>query len=186
MVACQSGGMALPITDLGRRLRAALHAAAGAPRLFRAARSAGAGPVESGELLSLSAVVLFVVAPRAAGVPGRQNAVRHFVWQALLAARYGERVARGVADAQEHGSVQPLDSATDRRNNAAGLAHGVARATDLGASSLRRTLRDLLRAGLAAWDAGELATVSAGLPAADAGHRARRGWRGRATPRTRP
>jgi hypothetical protein len=130
--------------------------------------------------------VLFVVAPRAAGVPGRQNAVRHFVWQALLAARYGERVARQVAEAQERGSVQPLDSETDRRNNAAGLAYGVAHATEIGALSRRRAMRDLLRAGLAAWDAGELAAVSAGQPAADAGPRARRGWRGRATPRTRP
>jgi len=186
MLACQSGAMALPSPALGRRLRAALHAAAGAPRLFRAARSAGVGPVDAVKLLFLSAVVLFIVAPRAAGVPGRQNAVRHFAWQALLAARYGERVARVVADAQEHGSVQPLDSATDRLNNAAGVAHGVAHATDLGTGPLRRALPDLLRAGLAAWDAGELATVSAGHPAAGAARRARRGWRARAIPRTRP
>lgn len=173
-------------TVLGSRLRAALHAAAGAPRLHRAARTAGAGPVDALELLVQSAVVLFVVAPRAAGVPGRQNAVRHFVWQALLAARYGERVARQVGDAQEQGSAQPLDSEADRRNNAAGLAYGVAHASELGARSRRRALQHLLEAGLAAWDAGELAAVSAGRPAAAAGHRARRGWRGRATPRTRP
>jgi hypothetical protein len=167
-----------------RRLRAALHAAGGAPRLFRAARGAGAGPLESGWLLVTSAVVLLVVAPRAAGAPGRQNAVRHFVWQALLTARHGEGVARAVADAQEHGSAQPADSATDRHNNAVAQAYGAAHAHELAAGSTAAALRALLRAGLAMWDTGELAGVSAAPAAGHAGRR-RRGWRGRATPRTR-
>lgn len=176
--------MGAPGTRLRSLLRAALHAAGGAPRLFRAARSAGAGPVESIRLLATSALVLFVVAPRAAGVPGRQNAVRHFVWQAVLTARHGELVAHAVAEAQEHGSVRGEDSAIDRRNNEAGRAYGVAHADQLSASSEPAALRTLLHAGLSRWDAGQLVGLS-GEPGAVRAGRRRRGWRGRATPRTR-
>lgn len=176
--------MESPGTRLRGRLRAALHAAGGAPRLFRAARSAGAGRWESARILGASALVLLVVAPRAAGVPGRQNAVRHFVWQALISARHGEEVARAVAEAQEHGSTRPSDTATDHRNNAAGRAHGLAHAGQLRAGSTSAALRTLLEAGLATWEAGELAGLSDQRAATRAGRR-RRGSRGRARPRRR-
>lgn len=166
-------------------VRAALHAAGGAPQLFRAARSAGAGRVESIRLLATSALVLFVVAPRAAGVPGRQNAVRHFVWQAVLSARHTEHVAHAVAEAQEHGSVREKDSAVDRHNNEAGRAYGVAHADQLSATSEPAALGSLLHVGLTKWEAGELAGLSDGPAAARAARRRRRGWRGRATPRRR-
>lgn len=174
------------LNRVGRQLRAATRAAAGTPRLFRAARRSGAGRRDAVDVLVCSAFVLFAVAPRAAGVPGRQNAVRHFVWQALLAARHGEPVARAVADAQELGAVQPLDSESDRRNNAVGLAYGVAHAGQLGTRSLRRASHTLLAAGLRAWEAGELSAVSPAHGGRVAGRRARRGWPGRATPRRRP
>lgn len=174
--------MGAPGTRLRSLLRAALHAAGGAPRLFRAARSAGAGPVESIRLLATSALVLLVVAPRAAGVPGRQNAVRHFVWQAALNARHGEQVAHAVAEAQEHGSVRGRDSAIDRSNNEAGRAYGLAHADQLSATSASAALGTLLHVGLTKWDAGELAGLSVERAAAGAGRR-RRGWRGRATTR---
>jgi hypothetical protein len=174
--------MSVPGTRIRSDFRAALHAAGGAPRLFRAARRAGAGRGESLQLLVSSAIVLFLVAPRAAGEPGRQNAVRHFVWQASLTARHGEVVARAVADAQEQGSTQPLDSTTDRRNNAVAQEYGAAHASELSALPVSTALRELLRVGLAKWGAGELA-VSAG-PAAGSAAPRRRGWRGRATPRT--
>ncbi|HEX2896081.1 MAG TPA: hypothetical protein VHO29_18900 [Marmoricola sp.] len=163
------------------RLRAAFHAAAGAPKLYRAARGEGAGRLQAARMLALSAVVLFVVAPRAAGVPGRQNAVRHFVWQALLTARYGERVATAVADAQEQGAVDAADSAVDRHNNAVAHAYASAHAEQLAALSTGAALRPLFEAALAHWEAGEL---SGGRAAARAARRRRRGWRGRATPRT--
>jgi len=190
-----------PVATLRARLRAALHAAAGTPRLFRAARRAGAGPVESARLLVESAVVLFLVAPRAAGAPGRQNAVRHFVWQALVTARHGQAVARAVADAQEDGTVDARDSALDRDNNAVGQAYGAAHAGYLSSAPTSRALRLLLGAGLAAWESGELSGRPHGRPkgrftgrfsgrkgahaAGHAGVRRRRGWPGRATPRSR-
>jgi hypothetical protein len=165
------------------RLRAALHAAGGAPRLYRAARLAGASPTDAVRVLALSARVLLLVAPRAAGVPGRQNAVRHFVWQAALTARHDRAVAEAVADAQERGSVQPLDSAADLRNNATGQAYGAEHAAALAELSLRRALRDLLAVALDLWAAGDLATARSA--AARAARRRRRGSQGRARPRTR-
>jgi hypothetical protein len=167
---------------LAARAQAAAHAAAGAPRLYRAARGAGASRAGAVRVLATSALVLFVVAPRAAGVPGRQNAVRHFVWQAALTARHGEGVARAVADAQEAGSVQPLDSAADLANNASGRAYGSEHANALAGVPLRRALGDLLTVALDLWTAGELATARSA--AARAARRRRRGSRGRARPRT--
>jgi hypothetical protein len=166
---------------LRENLRAALHAIAGAPRLYAAARRAGAGRTEAARVLATSAVVLLVVAPRAAGVPGRQNAVRHFVWQALLTVRSGEAVAGAVAAAQEHDSAQPEDSAVDAQNNLVAQEYGVAHSGELATMSDRAAFRELLRVGLAKWDAGEL---SGGRAAARAARRRRRGSRGRATPRT--
>jgi hypothetical protein len=164
-------------------LRAGVHAAAGVPKLYRAARRAGLGAKGGLDVLMCSAIVLLVIAPRAAGVRGRQNAVRHFVWQALLAARHGEGVAREVARTQEEGSMQPLDSATDLRNNAIGQAYGTAHARELDGRSLRATLDELLRVGLAKWQAGELVSASARPATAFADRRRRGGWRDRATPR---
>ena len=164
-----------------RRGRGALPAAAGAPGLYRAARAAGTGRRDAVAMLLLSAVVLFVVAPRAAGVRGRQNAVRHFVWQALLTARYGTEVARALGDAQERGGTDPADAAADRHNNAVAQAYGAAHSRDLRDSSTAAALRALLRAGLRLWDSGELAAT--GSPGAARAGRRRRGSPGRATPR---
>ncbi|HET6167795.1 MAG TPA: hypothetical protein VFE07_13275 [Marmoricola sp.] len=175
----------MPLPGIARvraNFRAALHALLGAPRLYRAARRAGAGVIDALGLLGTSALVLFVIAPRAAGVAGRQNAARHFVWQALLTARYGEPVAQAVGRAQEAGSVQPRDSAVDLHNNAAGQAYGAAHAVELAGVSVFDAAGAALRAALAAWDAGELATTRA-PGAGPAGHRRRRGSTGRATPR---
>jgi hypothetical protein len=175
--------MRAQVTGTVRRGRAAMHAAAGAPRLYRAARDAGAGRGDAVTILLLSAVVLFVVAPRAAGVPGRQNAVRHFVWQALLTARHGEQVARALADTQERGSTDPADSAADRHNNDVAQAYGAANARALRDCSTTAALRALLQAGLRLWDGGELATTAA--PGAARAGRRRRGSPGRARPRRR-
>jgi hypothetical protein len=183
MLACQAGVMGL-VARTWYSVRAAVHAALGVPRLFRSARRAGAGYRDATDVLICSAWVLFVVAPRAAGAHGRQNAVRHFVWQAVLTARHGEGVARSVADAQEQGSVQPLDSAADRRNNSVGQAYGAAHSRELHDLPLRTTMAELLEVGLTKWRAGELAATRGEHATASAAPRRRRGSRGRATPRT--
>ena len=141
---------------LGERVHALSHASRAAPRLYRAARGAGATVPAAAGLLGWSAVVLLVVAPRAAGVRGRQNAVRHFVWQALLAARYGDDVARAVARAQEAGSPDRADSSVDQHNNAVAQAYGRTHAEQLRGRSTPAVLSDLLAAGLEAFAAGEL------------------------------
>ena len=171
---------------LPRFVRPVLHAAGGAPRLYRAARDAGTGRIEALRLLVTSAVVLLLVARRAAGVPGRQNAVRHFVWQAELATRHGPGVARAVAEAEERDSTRPRDSAIDRRNNAIGREYAAGHATELAGLGAVAGLRRLLRVGLARWDAGELAgPVRVGRAGRSAADRRRRSWPGRAMPPSR-
>ncbi|MGO4258383.1 DUF6973 domain-containing protein [Marmoricola sp. RAF53] len=139
------------------RVHAGAHAGRGAPRLYRAARAAGASRFDAARMLAWSGVVLLVVSPRAAGVAGRQNAVRHFVWQAMVTARYGAEVARRVADAQESGTPDATDSAVDVRNNAVARSYGSAHADELGSLSTFALLRHLLAAALSRWEAGELA-----------------------------
>ena len=156
MMACHSGVVRPLGTSWRGQLRAAVHALAGTPRLFAAAHRAGAGLRGSVRVLVTSAEVLFLVAPRAAGVPGRQNAVRHFVWQAALTARHGSAVATAVGEAQERGSTRSRDSAADRHNNAVGRRHGAAHAEELARLPSRAALDSLLGAALAAWEAGEL------------------------------
>ena len=118
-------------------IRAAIHAATGVPRLFAAALRAGAGPAGAAQVVAISAAATTVATRRGRGVPGRQNAVRHFVWQALLTARLGVPLAQAIADAQEVGTPDPRDSEVDRHNNAVGQQHGAANAVGLAGLSVR-------------------------------------------------
>lgn len=149
--------MAATAPSLRTIVRTARNAIGGAPRLYRAARQAGASGREAGAVVAISAGTLLVAARRAPGRPGRQNAVRHFTWQAVLTARHGRTVASAVADAQERGSVRLRDTAVDQRNNAAGQAWGHAHEQELTASTVRGALDLAATAALAKWDAGELA-----------------------------
>jgi hypothetical protein len=101
------------------------------PRLFAAALRAGAGPVGATQVVLISGAAASVAARRGRGEPGRQNAVRHFAWQALITARLGLPVAQAVAEAQETGSPDAADSRVDRHNNAAGQEYGAAHADEL-------------------------------------------------------
>jgi hypothetical protein len=144
-----------------RSLRTALatirNASVGAPRLHRAARHAGASSTAALDVLAASAAVLVVAARRGSGRRGRQNAVRHFTWQAVLTGRHGIHVATAVADAQERGSRRLRDTAVDQRNNAAGQAWGHAHERELAGQSLREAVDTAMTAALTKWDAGELA-----------------------------
>jgi len=140
-------------------LRTTLHAATGVPRLFAAAMRAGAGPVGSAQVVAISGAATSVAARRARGEPGRQNAVRHFVWQALVTARHGGAVARAVAEAQETGTSNPADSRVDRHNNTVGQEYGAAHADALGIGSVSKALEGLAGVALAKWESGELIWV---------------------------
>lgn len=141
-------------------IRAAIHAASGVPRLFSAALKAGASPVQAAQVVAISAGATSVATRRGRGVPGRQNAVRHFVWQALLTARHGVDLARAIAEAQEVGTPDRRDSEVDRHNNAAGQAYGARHAVDLAGLSMREACDRLAGVALEKWASGELLWVS--------------------------
>jgi len=140
-------------------LRTALHAATGVPRLVAAALRAGAGPVGAARVVAISGAAASVAARRARGERGRQNAVRHFVWQALVTARHGVAVARTVAEAQETGTANAADSRADRHNNAVGQEYGAAHAEALGTGSVSEALESLAGVALEKWAADELIWV---------------------------
>ena len=144
------------VRALALQVRAAARSARRSPLLYGAARRAGAGRWAALQALQLTGLALLLTPMRASGELGRVNAVRHFCWQAGLAARFGEPLAVALADAQEEGAVDPVDSAVDQRNNAAGRAYGRAHADELGGLGAWRVVFRLIDAGLAEWDAGNL------------------------------
>ncbi len=141
---------------MANRLATAIHAATGVPRIYSAALRAGASPVEAARVLAISRGALAVASQRGRGVPGRQNAVRHFAWQALLTARHGRPLAQAVAEAQESGTPNAADSRVDRHNNAAGQEYGAAHAEELASGTVSAALQRLAGVALAKWDRGEL------------------------------
>lgn len=143
----------------GQLVNAARSSAGGVPRLFRAARAAGASTTEAAAMLAASGAALAIAMRRSGRVPGRQNAVRHFIWQAYLVARYGEDVASAVGEAQESRSTDAKDSAVDQENNAVALTYAREHAEEIRAGSMHSTLERLTDVALAKWAAGELVRV---------------------------
>jgi hypothetical protein len=86
--------------------------------------------------------------------------VRHFVWQAWLAAAYGREVAEAVGRAHERVATDSVagraDSAVDRENNRLGQEYGVANAERIRASAMRPALSALADEAGRLWDAGQL------------------------------
>ncbi len=119
---------------------------------------AGLGPAGTIEVLRLSQAALRTAALEGRGVPGRTNAMRHFMWQAVLTARFGPGAARALAAAQESGSPNSKDSAVDEHNNAVGQAYG-AEHDELAAGSPSEVMSILVPVALAKWEAGELIWV---------------------------
>lgn len=144
---------------IGDLLRQAVQSSSGPARLYAAALRAGAGPAGGVEVLRISEAALRTAARHAGGVPGRTNAVRHFLWQALLTARLGLETARAVATAQEAGNLRPRDSQVDQHNNTVGQEHGAAHAAELRQGPLADALERLVPVALEKWDAGELIWV---------------------------
>lgn len=142
---------------LGTATHHVSHTAAKVPRILGAARGAGASTTDAVRLLALSTLVLLEATRRSRGRPWRENAVRHFAWQALLAARHGTSVAESVAAANEAGSTDTLDSAIDERNNAAGRAWATTHQDELTGVPLPQAVRRAFEEATRRWDVGELA-----------------------------
>jgi hypothetical protein len=137
----------------------AVHTATAVPRLYAAALRAGVGPVGAAEVLRISEAALRSAAAHGRGEPGRINALRHFMWQAALTARFGIAVAGPIATAQEDGSPARKDSRVDAHNNAAGQAYGAAHAEDLRVGSASDVMERLVPVALEKWAADELVWV---------------------------
>lgn len=140
-------------------LTTAIHAATGVPRLFAAALRAGASPAEAARVVAISGAATSMATRHGRGVPGRQNALRHFAWQALLTARHGRRLAEAVAVAQESGTPNAADSRVDRHNNGVGQDYGATHAADLVQGSVGDVMERLAEVALAKWESGELIRV---------------------------
>jgi hypothetical protein len=110
-------------------------------------------------VLRISQAALRAAASHGRGVTGRTNAMRHFMWQATLTARFGVDVARSIAAAQEAGTPSRRDSRVDDHNNAAGQAYGTEHAEDLAGLTPSEAMTSLVPVALAMWEAGELVWV---------------------------
>ena len=137
----------------------AIHSATGVPRLYVAALRAGLGPSGAAEVLLISRAALASAARHGRGVPGRTNAMRHFMWQAVLTARFGVDAARQVSSAQEAGTPSRRDSRVDEHNNAVGRSYGTAHASELDGLAPTEAMTILVPVALAMWESGELVWV---------------------------
>ena len=135
-----------------------VHAATTVPRLYSAAIAAGVGPAGAVQVLRISEAALRTSTARGSGVPGRTNALRHFIWQAMLTSRFDRSVAASIARAQERGSPTRRDSHVDDHNNAIGQDHGEQDPT-LASGSITAAVDRLAAVGLAKWEADELTWV---------------------------
>src|SRR5690349_17589620 len=133
----------------------AIHAATVVPRLYAAALKAGLGPSGGVEVLRISQAALQAAAAHGRGVTGRSNAMRHFMWQAVLTARFGLDAAQSIADAQEAVTPSRRDSSVDARNNAVGQAYGAEHAADLTAGSVSTAMSVLVPVALEKWESDE-------------------------------
>jgi hypothetical protein len=89
-----------------------------------------------------------------------ENAVRHFVWQAWLAATYGRGVAEAIGRAHERVATDAADSAVDRENNRIGQEYGAAHAGQIATGAMRPALTALADEAGRLLDAGQLRSAA--------------------------
>lgn len=140
-----------------RVVRKVAHLAGRGPGVYGSARRAGASHRQALEVVAASVGALTGAARRENGERGRQNAMRHFAWQAYLAARLGQSVARHVADGYEDGSPDAADSRIDQRNNARAWQYAAAHGNEIRSLGRRAALEHLLDVAASEWSAGRLA-----------------------------
>ena len=126
------------------------------PGVYGAARSAGLGRRDAVRVVGASAYALVLARRRFPGQWRAENAVRHFVWQAWLAATYGRDVAETVGLAHERLSSDARDSAVDRENNQIGQEYGVTHAGRIRADAMRPAQSALADEAGRLWEAGQL------------------------------
>ena len=143
----------------GDVLGQAIHSSSAVPRLYVAARKAGLGTSDTFEALRISRDAMTSAAQHGRGVPGRANAMRHFMWQAVLTARFGLDAARTIAAAQEAGTPSRKDSRVDAHNNEVGQAYGAEHAADLRPLTPGEAMASLVPVALAKWESDELVWV---------------------------
>jgi hypothetical protein len=124
--------------------------------VYGAARSAGLPRADAIRVVQASAYSLLLARKRHPRHWRAENAARHFVWQAWLAATYGGKVAEAVGQAHERLSGNAVDSAVDHANNRRGREHGLAHAGTIGSSAMRPALSTLADEAGRLWDAGLL------------------------------
>ena len=95
--------------------------------------------------------------------------MRHFVWQAWLAATYGRDVAETVGRAHERLSSDARDSAVDRENNRIGQEYGVTHAERIRADAMRPAQSALADEAGRLWEAGQLRAASTRTDASGGG-----------------
>lgn len=110
----------------------------------------------------VAGLTLVLATVRAGGRPRTQNALRHFVWSAWLAATYDAETAREIAAEHERHSLDPLDSECDVRNNKAGRRYGRLHAADIAGAPAPLVVWQLLGVGRRKWRAGGLWAVRHG------------------------
>jgi hypothetical protein len=128
----------------------------GVPGVYRAARAAGLGRRDAVRVLEASASALAIARKRYPRQWRAENAVRHFVWQAWLAATYGREVAEAVGRAHEKIATDAADSAIDRENNRIGQEYGVAHSERIRADAMRAAQSALADEAGRLWDSGQL------------------------------
>jgi len=126
------------------------------PGVYGAARDAGLGRREAVRVLEASAYALALARRRYPKRWRAENAVRHFVWQAWLAATYGRDVAEAVGRAHERLSSSVRDSSVDSENNLVGQEYGVAHAAEITSDAMRPAQSALADEAGRRWDAGLL------------------------------
>jgi hypothetical protein len=130
------------------------------PGVYGAARSAGLGRREAARVVEASAYSLLLARKRYPRRWRAENAVRHFVWQAWLAATYGPDVAAAVGRAHERLATRSAagraDSAVDGENNRMGREYGVAHADRIRSRALRPAQSALADEAGRLWDSGQL------------------------------
>lgn len=144
---------------VSQTLRKFVHLARRGPLIHRSARRAGARHVQALEVVAASAAAFAQAARLDNGERGRQNAMRHFIWQGYLASRVGQSIARQVADDYEEGSPDPVDSRVDSHNNAVAWQWAAGHGQQLSRLSRRAALVRLARVAAAKWSDGSLTSA---------------------------